>query len=129
MQVCFENVEWAYYNKPVFFKEVKKYAPDIKACLDIKQARESGFCYKDYLEEMGSDLLTVHLSDVNENGKIALPSKNGFFDFEDLFNRLYSNGFKGNCLIEVYKENFDSYDDLKRSLDYLRNIKEKIFKE
>ncbi len=129
MNVCLENVEWAYYNKPGFFKEVKKYAPDLRCCLDIKQARESGFNYKEYLEEMGENLLTVHLSDVNEMGKTALPSEKGFFDFEDLFKRLYAIGFKGNCLIEVYKENFDSYDNLKESLDYLRNIRQKIFKE
>lgn len=129
MNVCLENVEWAYYNKPGFFSEVKKYAPNLKCCLDIKQARESGFDYKSYLNEMGSDLLTVHLSDVDERGKIALPSEKGAFDFEDLFNRLAFIGFKGNCLIEVYKENFDSYDQLKQSLNYLRNIKEKFFKE
>lgn len=129
MKVCLENVEWAYYNKPGFFKEIKKFAPDLMGCLDIKQARVSGFDYDEYLKEMGENLLTVHLSDFDQFGRTALPTQNGSFDFYQLFDKLASNGFKGNCLIEVYHENFDSYEQLKNSLDYLRNIKQKFFKE
>lgn len=127
IKLTLENVEWAYYDKPGFFKNVKKYCGNLYACLDIKQARESGFSYKQYLEETAESLLTVHLSDVDENGKTALPSKNGLFDFDELFGILAYNGFKGDCLIEVYKENFTSYDQLKLSLDYLRDIKNKYF--
>lgn len=128
VDLCLENVEWAYYNKIGFFKNVKKYCKNLCSCLDVKQARVSGYDYKNYIEEMGDSLRTVHLSDVDENGRIALPTKDGCFDFEELFSILSYNGFKGNCLIEVYKDNFQTLDDLKGSLDYLRNIKEKIFK-
>ena len=76
---------------------------------------------------MGGSLRTVHLSDVDENGRTALPTKNGRFDFEELFRMLRYNGFKGDCLVEVYKDNFQTIDELKGSLDYLREIKEKIF--
>lgn len=127
INLCLENVEWAYYNKPGFFKEVKKYCPDLCSCLDVKQARVSGYDYTQYLEEMGSSLQTVHLSDVDQNGNTALPTKNGLFNFEELFKKLKYNGFKGNMLLEVYKENFNSYSELKDSLNYLRDIKEKIF--
>lgn len=129
MQVCLENVEWAFYSKPGFFTEVKKYAPDLCACLDVKQAREAGYNYASYLEEMGSSLKTVHLSDVDENGRTALPTPNGYFNFEELFKKLKDSGFNGNCLIEVYKDNFRQLSDLKIALDYLNNIKDKIFQE
>lgn len=128
IKVCLENVEWAYYNKPGFFKEVKKYCPDACACLDIKQARVSGYDYKTYIEEMGDSLQTVHLSDVDEKGCTALPTSNGKFDFDQLFKILSYNGFTGNCLIEVYKDNFNTMDDLTSSLCYLRDIKQKYFK-
>lgn len=128
VDLCLENVEWAYYNKIGFFKNVKKYCKNLCSCLDVKQARVSGYDYKNYIEETGDSLRTVHLSDVDENGRIALPTKDGCFDFEELFSILSYNGFKGDCLIEVYKDNFQTLDDLKGSLDYLRNIKEKIFK-
>ena len=129
MQLCLENVEWAYYREPGFFKSVKEYAPKLCACLDVKQAREAGFDYNLYLEEMGDSLRTVHLSDVDEFGKIAIPSEKGLFDFEELFRKLKYNGFKGNCVIEIYKENFKDIQELKCSLEYLMNIKDKIFKE
>ena len=76
---------------------------------------------------MGPSLKTVHLSDIDENGKTALPTKNGKFDFKELFGILKYNGFCGDCLIEVYKDNFRTMEELKGSLDYLRDIKEKIF--
>lgn len=127
VDLCLENVEWAYFNKPGFFAEVSRYCKDLCSCLDVKQARVSGFDYKVYMEEMGGSLRTVHLSDVDENGRTALPTKNGRFDFEELFRMLRYNGFKGDCLVEVYKDNFQTIDELKGSLDYLREIKEKIF--
>lgn len=129
VDLTLENVEWACYGVPGFFSEVKKYAPDLKSCLDVKQARISGFDYKAYIEDMGDSIKTVHLSDVDEFGRIAIPSEKGCFDFEELFKILNYNGFNGNCLIEIYKENFKDASDLKNSLDYLRNIKQKIFKE
>ena len=127
INVCLENVEWAFYDRPGFYSEIKKYAPGLCATLDVKQARVSGFDYKAYIEEEGSGLKTVHLSDVDANGKTALPEKGGCFDFEELFKILKYNGFEGNCLIEVYKENYTDYEELSRSLSYLREIKEKIF--
>ncbi len=129
MKLTLENVEWAYYGKPGFFTKIRDYAPDLFCCLDVKQARESGFDYTEYLEEMCDRVKTVHLSDIDEFGKTALPSKKGKFNFEELFKKLAYNGFNGNCVIEIYKENFTEIKDLKYALEYLRNIKEKFFKE
>ena len=75
---------------------------------------------------MGNSINTVHLSDINNLSKICLPGK-GVFDFEDLFKRLKDNNFNGNMLIEVYNENYKEIDEIKESLYYLRNLKEKIF--
>jgi len=129
MFVTLENVEWACYGKPGFFSQVKKYAPNLMGCLDVKQARLSGFDYKQYIEDMGDSIKTVHLSDVDKNGNITIPSKQGCFDFEELFKMLKYNGFNGNCLIEIYKENFKEEGELRDSLNYLREIKQKIFEE
>lgn len=125
--VCLENVEWAFYGKPGFFSRMKEYCSGLYGCLDIKQAVISGFDYNLYLDEMAGSLKTVHLSDLDENGRVAMPKKGGRFDFEQLFRRLKETGFDGNCLIEVYMDNFKDVDELKASLDYLRNIKAKFF--
>lgn len=126
VEICLENVPWAFYNKVGFWKEVKKYAPMLKGTLDIKQARLSGYDYSEYLDEMGEDIRTVHLSDVDDNGKIRLPTK-GVFDYETLFKKLKDVGFDGNALIEVYKGDYDDVSEIKQSLERLREIKYKIF--
>ncbi|MBR6737539.1 MAG: sugar phosphate isomerase/epimerase [Clostridia bacterium] len=126
VELCLENVEWAYYNHVGFYTEIVKYCPDLKTCLDVKQARISGDSYKDYIKEMGSSIQTVHLSDVTESGAICLPGK-GTFNFEELFKRLKDVNFKGNMLIEVYTNDYGEIVELKESVDYLRNLKEKIF--
>ena len=126
VEVCLENVEWAYYNHVGFFTEICKHNKNIKTCLDIKQARVSGDSYIDYINEMQNSIKTVHLSDYNNVGKICLPGS-GEFDFEDLFKRLKSVGFDGNMLIEVYYEDYNSVDEIKESLNYLRELKYKIF--
>ncbi len=127
VELCLENVEWAYYNHVGFYSNIVKYCKGLKTCLDVKQARISGDSYKEYIKEMNASINTVHLSDVDENGKMCLPGK-GIFDFEDLFKRLKDVNFNGNMLIEVYKENYNEISEIKDSLYYLRNLKEKIFK-
>ena len=126
VRICLENVPWALYNRVGYFKEIKKYAPSLCATLDVKQARLSGFSYADYIEEMGSSLKTVHLSDVDANGKIRLPGK-GEFNFEELFKRLKGVGFDGDMLIEVYKDDFKNDIEIVESLEYLNELKYKIF--
>jgi len=120
-----ENVVWAMYNRVGYFSEIRKLCPKLKGVLDIKQARISGEKWQDYLTEMGNDLVTVHVSDIDDNGKIRLPGK-GNFDFTELFRRLKDVGFDGNILIEVYKDDFGEISELKDSLDFLRNLKNKV---
>ncbi|MDY2879657.1 MAG: sugar phosphate isomerase/epimerase [Candidatus Borkfalkiaceae bacterium] len=124
--LCLENVDWAYYNRPGFFRGVKRYAPDLKGVLDVKQARLSGRPYEEYLDEMGRDIATVHLSDVDRDGKLCLPGR-GTFDFSTLFARLRDHGFDGDMLVEVYNDNFGDVSEFSDSLAYLRELKNRIF--
>ncbi len=126
VDMCLENVEWSYYNHVGFLTEILQYAPQLKTCLDIKQARIAGEGYKEYINEMGNRINTVHLSDITSEGKICLPGS-GCFDFEDLFKRLKDVDFNGCMLIEVYYEDYKDVSEIKESLYYLRNLKEKIF--
>lgn len=127
VDLCLENVAWSLYNRPGYYKAVSEYVPDLKVTLDIKQARISGYSYKDYIEECSGKIKTVHLSDVDDGGRICLPGK-GVFDFEDLYKRLYDAGFDGCALIEVYSGDYGEASELKDSLDYLREIQYKIYK-
>lgn len=125
--LAYENVHWAYYNYIGFFSELKKRVPNLKGTLDIKQARQSKISHNEFLKEMGSDIVTVHLSDIDEQGKMCLPGR-GVTDFDDLFRRLYGVGFDGALILEVYKDDYKDYNELFASLDYINDLALKIFK-
>jgi len=125
--LAYENMHWGYYNYVGFFNELRKHVPELKATFDIKQARQSGIFYGDYITEMGKDIVTAHLSDVKDTGEMCLPGV-GATDFYDVLSRLRDVGFNGAFLIEVYKSDYQNFDELFHSVDYIKNLSEKIFK-
>lgn len=124
--LCYENVHWCYYNYKGFFSAVKERCPELKGVLDIKQARQSGVFYGDYIDDMRGDIVTVHLSDIDENGRMCLPGK-GTFGFEELFKRLKDVGFDGAMLVEAYQRDYGDEKELAESVEYLSALAEKIF--
>ena len=121
ISLCLENVEWATYNRPTVFSAMREYVPSLLGVLDVKQARISGYDYREYLNEMAERIALVHISDVDENGKIVLPSK-GVFDFNELILRLKDVGFDGPLLVEVYKESYSEIAELKAACEYIDEI-------
>ncbi len=119
--LCLENVEWATYNRPEVFREISSGVPDLKGVLDIKQARLSEYPYHLYLEEMGEKLAYVHISDIDENGKMRLPGM-GIFNFEELIKRLQGVGFDGALLIEAYEKDYEREEELKISCEYVKEL-------
>ena len=119
--LCQENVEWSTYNRPGVFRQLKEYCPDLKGVLDLKQARLSGYDYKEYLCEMGKDIAHVHVSDVLSNGTMCLPGK-GTFPFEELLEELSKVGFDGPLIIEPYAEDFSSVEELAEAVAYLKRL-------
>ena len=127
VSLAYENVHWGYYNYIGFFQELKKRTSGLKATLDVKQARQSGLNYSNFIEDMGEDIATVHLSDVKECGKMCLPGR-GITDFDDLFSRLRDVGFNGALLLEVYRSDFEHTNELFESLEYVKEKAIKYFK-
>ena len=62
------------------------------------------------------------LSDVKD-GEIKMVGK-GDFPFRELVARLKDVGYDGPLMIEQYAKNYDSYDEVKESVEYLKNILE-----
>ncbi len=127
ISLAYENVHWCYYNYVGYFNELKKRTHGLKATLDIKQARQSGVDYRDLIKEMSSDIVTVHVSDVNKDGKMCLPGK-GVTDFSELFARLSDVGFDGAVLLEVYKDDFGDESELFDCVEYLKSVASKYYK-
>ena len=121
VRLCYENVEWALYNRPGLFALLKKDCPDLGGVLDIKQARITGYDWREYLADMGESLATVHVSDVTAEGKMCLPGQ-GVFDFAELFARLRDISFDGAVLIENYARDYDEPEELRRSFEYLADL-------
>ena len=121
VRLCYENVEWALYNRPGLFALLKKDCPDLGGVLDIKQARITGYDWREYLADMGESLATVHVSDVTAEGKMCLPGR-GVFDFAELFARLRGIGFDGAVLIENYARDYDEPEELRRAFEYLADL-------
>ena len=121
VRLCYENVEWALYSRPGLFALLKKDCPDLGGVLDIKQARITGYDWREYLADMGESLATVHVSDVTAEGKMCLPGQ-GVFDFAELFARLRGIGFDGAVLIENYARDYDEPEELRRSFEYLADL-------
>jgi sugar phosphate isomerase/epimerase len=127
VKLCLENVEWSTYNRPGVFERIAERVPTLGGVLDIKQARISGYPYELYLDEMGARIKTVHLSDIDENGKMCLPGK-GSFDFETLIKRLQDYNFQGALLIEAYAQDYEKESELKTACEYLDELLYKLGK-
>ena len=121
MRLCYENVEWALCSHPGVFSELRRACPDLGGVLDIKQARISGYDWRDYLAEMGQSLATVHVSDIAADAKMCLPGQ-GVFDFAELFSRLRDVGFGGAVLIENYSRDYTRMDEVRRSFEWLSDL-------
>lgn len=125
VNLCLENTAYYAFNRPDFFKKVKERCPDLYGVFDLKQARRSGYPWQMYIEAMQGALAYVHLSDMDENGKICLPGR-GIYDFAEIFKRLKGAGFDGNVLIENYRGDYGGFDELKDSVEFLKEIADKV---
>lgn len=125
VSLCLENTAYYAYNRPSFFREVKNYCPDLYGVFDLKQARRSGYPYAMYIEDMAGAIAYVHISDMDENGKMCLPGR-GIYDFSEVFKRLKGAGFDGRVLIENYRGDYGGFEELKESVEFLKEIADKI---
>lgn len=126
VSLAYENVHWCYYNYIGFFTEVKKRTVGLKGTFDVKQARQGEIFYGEFIKEMGEDIVTVHLSDVDAKGKMCLPGR-GITNFTDIFKRLKDVGFNGAMLLEVYPGDYKDFKELFDSLDFVKETADKIF--
>lgn len=120
--VCQENVHSHFSENPVFLKEMRSALnKNFKMVFDIKQAVRSGFSPLEFAEEFKNEIVHIHLSD-HKKGCDCLPPAQGIFDFKKLFNIMDSAGYKGDYVIELYRNNFDEPSDLIKALEYVQNL-------
>ncbi len=122
VKVCHENVNRHFSENPEAMKEMRTFlGDDFHMVFDVKQAVRAGFSPLEYAEEFKNEILHIHLSDHNQNAD-CLPPSTGIFDFKKLFDIMETANYKGDYVIELYRNNFSSTDDLIKSLSYLQNL-------
>lgn len=118
IDVAQENVSWCSSSSLEFLKFVKENVEGLKYTFDIKQAYKANKNPIDYLDIMGYDLINFHINDRSEKSICALPGK-GSVDYTSIFNKLKEINYDEMAIIEVYRDNFNKYEELGKARDFL----------
>ncbi|MBC8063159.1 MAG: sugar phosphate isomerase/epimerase [Clostridiaceae bacterium] len=117
-----ENVSWCMSSNLDFLKMIKeKCKYPIFFTLDLKQAYKANKVPLEYINLMGKELVNLHINDKDEEHVCLLPG-NGNIDYSILSKELSEIGYNGNAIIEVYNENFLTYDEIIKSKKLLMNV-------
>ena len=103
-------------------EKMKEYlGGDVCFILDVKQAVRSGVSPVAMAKAMGRGIVCVHVNDQHPGGKCLLPGRGGT-DFAEIKAALSENGADVPWIIEVYRENFESVDEITKSMMYLEKV-------
>ena len=93
-------------------KNMKEYLGDNAAfCLDIKQSIRGGYSPFEALNVLGNSVKHIHISDNSYDNDCMIPLK-GNFDFISFFDLCKTVGYKGDAIVEVYRDAFREPDEL-----------------
>ncbi len=96
-------------------KNMKDYLGQNAAfCLDIKQCIRGGYSPFDALSVLGDTVKHIHISDNKPDNDCMLPGQGGF-DFISFFKLCNKVGFKGDAIVEVYRDAFVEDEELYES--------------
>ena len=70
------------------------------------------------MNAVGDRICNIHLNDFDEEHSCLLPGE-GTMDYGAFFGELARLGYDRQVLIEVYKDNFDSLDRIRRAVEWL----------
>lgn len=117
-----ENVSWCMSSRPEYLSElIEECKYPIYFTLDIKQAYKAMRTPKEYLEVMKHNLINIHINDRDEKNVCLLPGK-GNVNFEELFKNIRKYDYKGNMIIELYSDNYNSYEEIRNAKKYLESF-------
>lgn len=111
--VAQENVSRFLSNSPDFVLRMKQYCGENCAFVfDIKQAVRGGVNPYRLCSAMGERIVHIHLNDNNTDSDCLLPGF-GSMDYPRFLALLKKFGFGGDLILEVYRNSFQSLDELK----------------
>ncbi len=110
-----ENVAWCRSADPGYLRELYENVPELRYTLDIKQAHRAGQDWRRFLNAVGDRICNIHLNDFDEKQSCLLPGE-GSMDYDAFFAALAELGYDRQVLIEVYKDNFSSLDQIRQAV-------------
>lgn len=122
VRVAQENVNGHFSAGPDFLRNLKVAISDnFSLVFDVKQAVRSGHEPFSFAEEFKNDIIRIHISDNNSESDCLPPGK-GEFDFKKLFSVMDSVDYKGDYIVELYREGFGTVDELIESFNHLQSL-------
>ena len=110
-------MHWCWYCYPDFATEILncELSDNVYFNLDIKQAAQAGYSYRDFLYKMAGRLKNVHLCDYTLKSNGAVVPVAPFLGVTDLFElkeELNNMGYDGPVILELYSGNYTDYSEL-----------------
>jgi len=122
IKLCQENVSWCMSSDLDYLKTLKENCKyPLYFTLDIKQAYKARVEPSKYISIMGERISNFHINDRDNEHVCLLPGK-GDVNYLEIDNNLKKIGYNGKGIIEVYSENYKTYDELTSSKEFLNRI-------
>lgn len=126
IELAQENVAWCKSNDLNFIKGLREHCKeDIKFTLDIKQAYKVKVDPIEYIDVMRENIVNFHINDRDDKNICLLPGK-GSVKYNIILKELKKYNYNGDCIIEVYNENFNKLDELTKSKQFIEDIITKV---
>lgn len=117
-----ENVVHYRSQYPDFMQRMKKaIGENFRMVLDIKQARRTGVDPFLFFDAVGESIEHIHISDFNDKKDCITPLK-GKFDFKEFFIETIKRGYKGDYIIELYRDSYKDAAEIEEAFLKLQKI-------
>jgi sugar phosphate isomerase/epimerase len=117
-----ENVSWCMSSSLKFLETLKeKCKYPVYFTFDIKQAYKADIDPIKYIDVMGEKIVNYHINDRDEKHLCLLPG-HGNVDYKAIHAKLKEAGYEGIATLEVYRENYSGYNELRETKKFLENL-------
>ncbi|KMT22763.1 sugar phosphate isomerase/epimerase family protein [Clostridium cylindrosporum] len=122
VKVSIENVARCKGSNIDFLKDLKQHMiKNLYYTLDLKQARLSGVDPYEYLKVYGDNISTVHINDASETSPCLLPGE-GNANLKEIIQKIHSINKNIPYIIEVYGDNYESFNQIGRAREHLESL-------
>ncbi len=121
--VTHENVCRTVTATPEFVRDFKKALNDnVSFTFDLKQCVKANQDPIKMLDAMGKNIKNFHINDFDFAKKECRLPLEGDCDISGVVNKIKSLGYNGNYIIEVYSDNYECDEDIRKAASKLKAI-------